>query len=143
MCGDEMIKDLKANQREFYYQTYIGEGEEYDEDGYLTGDNSQTIVYSNPIKAVAMISANTSDVVDLPFGKDLQYDKMISTVQNLPIDEHTMLFIDVTPVIDGNGATETPPDYSVVKVAKGLHQNVWAIKRVEGYDYNQGESTEP
>ena len=68
---------------------------------------------------------------------------MISTVQNLPIDEHTMLFIDVTPVIDGNGATETPPDYSVVKVAKGLHQNVWAIKRVEGYDYNQGESTEP
>lgn len=131
------IKDFPANQSEFYYQTYIGEGEEYDEDGYLTGDNSQTIVYSNPIKAKAMISANTSDVVPLPFGKDLQYDKMISTVQNLPIDEHTMLFIDVVPVIDENGATETKPDYEVIKVSKGLYQNVWAIKKVDGYDDNQ------
>lgn len=126
--------DLKENQRDFYYQTYVESSDGVDEDGYLTGEPSNS--YSNPIKATAMISANTSDVVPLPFGKDLQYDKMISTVQDLPINELTMLFIDVVPVFNEDGSTDTPPDYEVIKVAKGLVQNVWAIKRVEGYEYN-------
>lgn len=130
------IKDLVANQTEFYYQQYLGEIEEEDEFGDLTG---QSIVsYTKPIKAKAMISANTSDVEMTPFGKDAVYDKMISTVQKLPIDELTMLFIDVVPELDEEGNTTTKPDYQVVRVAKGLHQNVWAIKKVDGYANNQG-----
>ena len=133
-CGDDMeIKDYTQNQSVFYYVLYEGEKEQYDDEGYIIGEPQPT--YSNPKKAEAMISANTSDVVPLPFGKDLQYDKMISTVQNLPIDEHSMLYIDVVPLIDeDDGTTTTKPDYEVVKVAKGLYQNVWAIKRVEGYE---------
>ena len=46
------ISDLKENQREFYYQTYKESEEEYDEDGYLTGEKSNS--YSNPIKASAI-----------------------------------------------------------------------------------------
>ena len=126
--------DLAENQREFYYQTYLGEREMIDEDGYRTGE--PIISYSNPVKAQAMISANTSDVVPLPFGKDLQYDKMISTVQDLPINELTKLFIDVVPDIKEDGSTETEPDYEVIKVSKGIYQNVWAIKRVDGYEYD-------
>ena len=44
------IKDLPANQSEFYYQTYIGEGEEYDEDGYLVlKQNVETLkIYIKP-----------------------------------------------------------------------------------------------
>lgn len=128
------IKDYKPNQTEFYYQTYLGEIEEYDEDGYLTGNT--IIGYSKPVKESAMISSNTSDVEITPFGKDAVYDKMISTVKNLPIDEHTALFIDVVPELDSEGNTHTKPDYEVIKVAKGLHQNVWAIKKVEGYGQN-------
>lgn len=128
------IKDFKPNQTEFYYQTYLGEIEEYDEDGYLTGNT--VIGYSKPVKAMAMISSNTSDVEMTPFGKDAVYDKMISTVQNLPIDEHTTLFIDVVPELDSEGNTHTKPDYEVIRVAKGIHQNVWAIKKVEGYEQN-------
>lgn len=129
------ISDLKENQREFYYQTYKESEEEYDEDGYLTGEESSS--YSNPIKASAMISENTSEVTDTPFGRDLVYDKMISTVQNLPIDEYSKLFIDVVPVIKEDGSTETEPDYIVKKVAKGLYQKVWAIQKVDGYDSNK------
>lgn len=130
------ISDLSENQRDFYYQTCIGEIEEVDEFGYYTGEPK--IAYSKPIKASAMISENTSDVIDLPFGRDCQYDKMISTIQPLNIDEHARLFIDVVPEIDSNGNTLTKPDYSVVRVAKGLYQNVWAIKKVVGYESNQG-----
>lgn len=128
------ISDLKENQRDFYYQTYKESEEEYDEDGYLTGEESSS--YSNPIKASAMISENTSEVTDTPFGRDLVYDKMISTVQDLPIDEYSKLFIDVVPVIKADGSTETEPDYIVKKVAKGLYQKVWAIQKVDGYDSN-------
>ena len=123
--------DLPENQREFYYQTYITSEEEYDEDGYLTGEDKS--YYSNPIKAKAMISENTSDAVEMPFGKDLVYDKMISTVQDLPIDEYSKLFVDVVPVIKEDGSTDTKPDYIVKKVAKGLYQRVWAIQKVDGY----------
>ena len=135
MCGVfdmAQMEDLAENQRGFYYQTYKESEEEYDDDGYLTGESSSS--YSNPIKASAMISENTSEAVEMPFGKDLVYDKMISTVQDLPIDEYSKLFIDVVPVIKDDGSTDTEPDYIVKKVAKGLYQKVWAIQKVDGYD---------
>lgn len=126
--------DLAENQREFYYQTYEGESEGYDEYGDLTGEPQTT--YSNPIKAKAMISENTSDVTDSPFGRDLVYDKMISTVQDLPIDEYSRLFIDVVPYFNSDGSTDTKPDYIVKRVAKGIYQKVWAIQRIDGYEDN-------
>lgn len=130
------IVDLEENQREFYYQTYVEEGkDEVDEDGYLTGEKVSA-TYSNPIKAKAMISENTSEVTDTPFGKDLIYDKMISTVQDLPINEFSRLFVDVVPTLNEDGTTDTKPDYVVVKVSKGLYQRVWAIRKVEGYEQN-------
>ena len=132
--GEIQMFDLAENQREFYYQTYNGVTDEYDDDGYRTG---RTITsYSNPILARAMISENTSEASDTPFGKDLVYDKMISTVQDLPIDEFSKLFIDVVPVIKEDGSTDTVPDYIVKKVSKGLYQRVWAIQKVEGYGKN-------
>lgn len=126
--------DLVANQREFYYQTYHMNENEVDDDGNLTGEKIS--YYSNPVKAKAMISENTSDVMEMPFGKDLVYDKMISTVQKLPIDEYTKLFIDIVPKLNKDGSTETEPDYIVKKVSHGIYQNVWAIQKVEGYERN-------
>lgn len=118
--------DLPENQRDFYYQTYVGETPLTDSEGNLTGKKLQS--YSTPVKARAMISENTSEVTDTPFGRDLVYDKMISTVQDLPIDEYSRLFIDVTP--------SDEPDYEVVKVSKGIYQKVWAIRRIDGYEDN-------
>lgn len=126
------LKDLRANQVPFYYQTYDGETEEVDEDGYLTGETIKS--YSTPTKVFARISPNTSDVEETPFGRDLVYDKMISTVQDLPIDEFSKLFVDVVPVVNPDGSTDTQPDYQVVKVARDLHQKLWAIRKLEGHE---------
>ena len=125
------LKDLKANQVPFYYQLYEGEVDDIDEDGYLTGE--KTVKYTRPTKVYARISPNTTEVEQTPFGKDLVYDKMISTVQDLPINEFSKLFVDVVPDIKEDGSTDTEPDYEVVKVSKGIYQRVWAIRRVEGY----------
>lgn len=118
--------DLPENQREFYYQQYLGEAPATDAEGNLTGRKIPS--YSSPIKAKAMISENTSDVTHAPFGKDLTYDRMISTVQDLPIDEHSKLYIDVSP--------SEEPDYEVVRVSKGIYQKVWAIRKIDGYEDN-------
>ena len=103
--GVILMFDLPENQREFYYQTYISSEEEYDEDGYLTGEDKSS--YSNPILAKAMISENTSEAVDMPFGKDLVYDKMISTVQDLPIDEYSKLSDENKAIVDNGGYKAT------------------------------------
>lgn len=114
------LKDLRINQVSFWYQTYLGEEDEVDEDGNYTGDT--VAKYSSPVQAHARISPNVGEAVRSPFGASLQYDKQISTVQNLPIDEHTKLFIEVP--------SSEEPDYECVGVAKDLQQNVWAIRRI-------------
>ena len=124
------IKDLPENQVSFWYQTYEGEVDKIDSKERITGDKKP--IYSNPVKARARVSSSTGNLYESPFGSDIAYDKSISTVQKLPIDEYTKLFIDREPVLNEDGTTDTEPDYRVVCVKLGLIQNVWAIKKIRG-----------
>lgn len=124
------IKDLPENQVSFWYQTYEGKVDKLDRQGRITGDKIE--VYSNPVKAKARVSSSTGNLYESPFGSDIAYDKSISTVQKLPIDEYTRLFIDIEPDIKEDGTTDSVPDYRVVCVKLGLIQNVWAIKKIRG-----------
>lgn len=122
------LKDLRINQVPFWYQQFIGEEDVLDDDGNLTGETKK--VYSNPVMALARISPSTGHAESNPFGINTDYDKAISTVQNLPIDEYSRLFIDIEPVINSDGSTDTEPDYRCVVPKKDLQQNVWAIKKI-------------
>ena len=124
------LKDLRINQVPFWYQIYDGQEDELDENGDKTGDKIPK--YSKPVRAWARISPNTGDAENSPFGKEISYDKTISTVKNLPIDEYTKLFIDIVPVLNADGTTNTEPDYRCVCPKSDLHQNVWAVKRIDG-----------
>ena len=133
------LKDLRINQVPFWYQQYVGEEDILDEDGNLTGETRK--VYSNPVEAWARISPNTGQAESSPFGINTDYDKAISTVQNLPIDEFSRLFIDIKPVINADGSTDTEPDYRCVAPKNDLQQNVWAIKKIRAAigDGNQAD----
>ena len=123
------IKDLPENQVSFWYQTYEGEVKATDSKGRIKDKEK---VYSNPVMKKARISSSTGNLYESPFGSDIAYDKSISTVQKLPIDEYTRLFIDREPVLNPDGSTDTEPDYRVVCVKTGLVQNVWAIEKIRG-----------
>lgn len=123
------LKDLKINQVPFWYQEYLEEVDEVDEEGNLTGETVK--VYSNPIRALARISPNTGRAESSPFGANVDYDKSISTVERLTIDEYSRLFIDVVPVINPDGSTDTEPDYYCVVPKHDLHRSVWAIKKIK------------
>ena len=129
------LKDLRINQVPFWYQEYLGEQEGVDEDGNLTGE--PTKVYGKPVMAMARISPNTGMSENSPIGNNTDYDKSISTVVKLPINELTKLFIDVVPEINKDGYTDTEPDYYCVAPKNDLQQNVWAIKKIKAsFDEN-------
>lgn len=88
--------------------------------------------YSNPVRVLARVSPNSGNAEDSPFGKDIVYDKTISTVQKLPIDEYSKLFIDVVPILNEDGSTDTEPDYICVCPKHDLQQNLWAIRKIKG-----------
>lgn len=122
------LRDLRINQVPFWYQQFIREEDVLDEDGNLTGDTRK--IYGNPVLALARISPNTGQAESSPFGINTDYDKAISTVQKLPIDEYSRLFIDIEPVINADGSTDTEPDYYCVAPKNDLQQNVWAVKKI-------------
>ncbi len=132
------IQDLPENKVPMWYKVYEGEQDEIDGKGRRTGDKVK--VYSNPVREMARISANTGDAYGSPFGQSIAYDKSISTVKKLPIDEYTLLFIDREPVLEEDGSTLSEPDYSCVCVKLGLVQNVWAIKKIRGSLENENQS---
>lgn len=76
------LKDLRLNQVPFYYQTYDGTVDEVDEDGNLTGESIPK--YSNPGSCACESKSELRKCRGSPFGKDIVYDKTISTVQKLP-----------------------------------------------------------
>ncbi len=116
------MRNLKRNQVTFWYSRYLGK-EEVLKDGFKTGQYKES--YSEPVQAEASISsaAGGSDV-EL-FGTSVQYDRIISTVEDLPIDEYSRIWVDTVP----NGQADNF-DYKVKRVAKGLCQHLWAIQKV-------------
>lgn len=115
------MRDLKRNQVPFWYSLYEGKEPVMDGDRE-TGTYRDA--YSAPVKAMASISVATGAADADLFGTSVSYDRVISTVVDLPIDEYSKIWIETTPA-----SAETPADYRVKRRAVGLNQNLWAIER--------------
>lgn len=114
--------------RTFYYGTYEGKNELIDEYGNKTGEYE--VVYGNPIKCRGNISASQGEMESRQFGDTESYDKVIVLNNvNVPIDEHSILWVDTLP--DTDDTTETPHDYIVKKVARSLNSVSIAISKVD------------
>ena len=70
------MRDLKRNQRKMHYSLYIEQENESDFDVLDT-----VAKYSAPVEFKASLTAGKSDSGDSPFGKDISYDRIISTVK--------------------------------------------------------------
>ena len=121
-----MARMCFRNKQVFWYALYAGTVEQYDEYGNQIGTSAS---YGNPVQTSGNISPAKGDVVARQFGDDDQYDKVIVTGdRDTPIDEYAVLWIDVEPELDENGALKvnadgeivTPWDYIVRKVGRGL-----------------------
>ena len=122
------MRDLRRNQRKMYYSLYI----EQENDSEF--DTLDTVAkYSKPIEFKASLSVGQSDADDSPFGKDISYDRIISTVnKSLPITETSLIWYETKPVLlDDGSADPSSADYKVAAAPlDGLDGIRIAIKRI-------------
>ena len=119
------------NKQAFWYALYTGMAEGYDDSmGYHPSGNqiSAYATYGKPVQTRGNISAVRGTVIPQKYGREDEYDRtvLLSDI-NTPIDEQSVLWIDVVPtldvngypVLDENGRMVTPWDHIVTKVARG------------------------
>ena len=121
---------MVRNKQEFYYALYIDKNELKDEYGNVTGEYE--VLYGNPIEMKGNISSPVGETQVREFGGSENYDKVIVLDdKNAPINEHSILWVDSLPLLNENGTTNTPYDYTVKRVARSLNGVLIGIKKVD------------
>ena len=123
------MRCLVRNKRTFYYAPYIGETEIVDEYGNVTGQFS--VNYGKPAKMLGNVSAAQGEMQNRQFGESESYDKVIVLEGDVPLDEHSILWVDTLPHLNEDGSTDTPHDYIVRRVARSLNGVSIAISKVD------------
>lgn len=124
------MRNCKKNTRPMYYSLYKGETSILDENGNEELETSAS--YGNPILFRASLSTGQSDAEESPFGKNVTYDRVISTCDtSLPVDENSLIWVKNTPVYNVDGTVN--PDSADYEVAAppldGLNSLRIAIKK--------------
>ena len=124
------MRDLKKNLRKMHYALYDSEIPIYDENGNEELETGAG--YKNPVLFRANLSAGKSNAEESPFGKDVSYDRVISTCDmDLPIDENSLIWVKNKPVFNADGTVN--PDSADYEVSAppldGLDNLLIAIKR--------------
>ena len=123
------MKTLNRNKQTFYYATYstqteIMDGELHTFD-YTPSYGAWTEFHANISPARGESSADV-------FGADVNYDRVIVTEDlTCPIDEHTVLAIDIAPYKRDTAAVLPIYDYVVTKKAKSLNFIQYAVAKVQ------------
>lgn len=121
------MKCLHRNKSKFHYALFVEKVSIEDEYGNDSGE--VRIVYSEPIEAMANVSAANGEAQVEQFGNSVLYDKVIITDDlNIPIDENSVLCIDSPPSYDGDG--NLLYDYIVKKIARSLNTVSFAVSKV-------------
>lgn len=122
------MKCLYRNKRKFFYALFQEKVAIKDEYGNDSGE--YRVIYETPVEMNANVSAATGEAQVEQFGNSLLYDKVIiSDDTSCPIDEHSVLCIDIPPSYDNDG--NLIYDYIVKKVAKSLNTVSFAVSKVE------------
>lgn len=124
------MRNLKKNERDLYYALYKDDIPIYDENGFEELDSKSG--YENPVPFKASLSTGQSDAEESPFGKNVTYDRVISTCDtSLPIDENSLIWVKNKPVYNADGTVN--PDSADYEVAAppldGLNSLRIAIKK--------------
>lgn len=123
------MRVLERNKVRFWYALFKEKTPAKDASGRKTGETE--VIYHNPVMIKANVSAARGEATVEQFGSNLDYDRVIVIDDvNVPVDEYSILWIDVQPVFDAEGKTDTPNDYVVKKVARSLNSVAIAVKKV-------------
>ena len=123
------MRCMFRNKQDVYYALYSGRVDAVDGAGNKSGEH--IVTYANPVKISANVSASRGTAEQEMFGIGVNYTKtiMIDKV-DCPIDEHTILWVDVKPDAQGESGT-VKHDYVVEQVAQSLNSVAYAVRKVD------------
>lgn len=123
------MKSLNRNKQTFYYALQ-GTKVELMDGNLHTGE--YTVAYGAWTEMRANISPARGESFAEVFGADVHYDRVIVTDDiNCPIDEYTVLAIDIAPNTREQLTDEPIFDYVVTKKAKSLNVVQYAVQKVK------------
>lgn len=123
------MRALERNKQTFYYALFGTETE-------ILVNGEHTFESATAYGAWTEMRANISPArgessADV-FGADVNYDRVIVTDDvNCPMDEHTVLAIDITPNTRDQLTVEPIYDYVVTKKARSLNSVQYAVRKVK------------
>lgn len=124
------MRTLERNKQIFYYALWRGKEEIIDDMGRHTGE--KRTLYSEWMPIKSNISPAKGESEAELFGNDVQYDRVFVVDDiNCPIDENTVLAIDIAP--NERETTDVKPiyDYVVTRKAKSLNFVSYAVAKVK------------
>ena len=112
------MRTIIRNRQDFYYASLTSSSMQQDVDGNYT---EVGYTYTNPVKKSAVITLGNGEAETQIFGANEKYDKVITlnAGENF-LAVGSVLWVDTMPVIEQDGSTKTPFDYTVRKVGKSL-----------------------
>lgn len=124
------MRSLKKNMRPMRYAIFDKEIPIVNDRGELELETMAG--YTNPVIFHANLSAGKSNAEESPFGKDVSYDRIISTCDmDLPIDENSIIWVKNKPIYNADGTVNgDSADYEVAAPPlDGLNSLLIAIKK--------------
>lgn len=116
------MRNLMRNQSTVFYKNLVDMVEIVDEYGNVTGTYKK--VYGELKKLNISVSANMGTSEYQTFGKNLDYDRTLSTADmGCDIDENSILWLD-------GADTDKPHNYVVKKRSATINQVLIAVKQV-------------
>lgn len=124
------MRNCKKNRRQMYYALFDNEIPIFNDKG--EEELETRAGYKTPVLFYASLSTGQSDAEESPFGKNVSYDRVISTCDtSLPIDENSLIWIKNKPVYNADGTVNgDSADYEVAAPPlDGLNSLRIAIKK--------------
>lgn len=131
-------RNATINTRTMFYALYgkkIEIGDEFE----------KRIGYFEPVKFSACLSTGQSNAEESPFGANISYDRVISTVDtSLPIDENSIIWINTKPTyLEDGSADGSTADYKVAAPPlDGLNSLRIAVKKVSNVTADNSSDSE-
>lgn len=137
------MRDLRKNMQGLHYSLYSEQITFYERDkngeiiyDEIDGEKYPRIIaeragYSKPVFFNANVSAGKGTAQEEVFGKDIDFNRTISTTDlTLPIDELSIVWIESEPIYFDDGTVDPDSaDYKVAaKPARSLNQLMIALK---------------
>lgn len=130
-------RNATINTRAMFYALYgkkIEIGDEFE----------KRIGYFEPVKFNACLSTGQSNAEESPFGANISYDRVISTVESLPLDENSIIWINTKPTYLEDGSVDgSTADYKVAAPPlDGLNSLRIAVKKVSNVTADNSSDSE-